>query len=55
MQPWVGALWWSPGSGAVPRTSGDAGRSKSFEFPALKTKATAKAAEGQGQAKKAEV
>ncbi|KAE8135524.1 signal peptidase subunit-domain-containing protein [Aspergillus pseudotamarii] len=55
VQPWVGALWWSPGSGAVPRTSGDAGRSKPFEFPALKTKATAKAAEGQGQAKKAEV
>ncbi|KAE8380797.1 signal peptidase subunit-domain-containing protein [Aspergillus bertholletiae] len=56
VQPWVGALWWSPGSGAVPRTAGDSGRSKPFEFPALKTKANAKAAEGsQGQAKKVEV
>ncbi|OGM44843.1 microsomal signal peptidase subunit (gp23) [Aspergillus bombycis] len=55
VQPWVGALWWSPGSGAVPRTDGDSGTSKPFKFPALKTKANAKTAEGQGQAKKVEV
>lgn len=36
VQPWVGALWWSPGTGAVPRTTGQAGRSKAFDFPALK-------------------
>ncbi|KAE8355758.1 signal peptidase subunit-domain-containing protein [Aspergillus coremiiformis] len=55
VQPWVGALWWSPGSGAIPRTKGNAGRSKPFEFPALKGKVNAKAAEGQAQAKKAKV
>jgi hypothetical protein len=56
VQPWVGALWWSPGSGTVPRTGGSDGRSKPFEFPALKKKvnagAGAGAAEGKGQAKK---
>ncbi|KAL1989290.1 hypothetical protein VTN96DRAFT_52 [Rasamsonia emersonii] len=36
VQPWVGALWWSPGTGAVPRTAGQAGRSKPFDFPAVK-------------------
>jgi len=37
IQPWVGALWWSPGSGAMfPRTKGTAGTSESFDFPALK-------------------
>lgn len=36
VQPWVGALWWSPASGAVPRTKGGVGRSKAFDFPALK-------------------
>lgn len=35
VQPWVGALWWSDGTGAWPRTDGQAGRSKSFDFPAL--------------------
>ncbi|KAH8702138.1 putative microsomal signal peptidase subunit [Talaromyces proteolyticus] len=38
VQPWVGALWWSDGTGTWPRTAGEAGRSKSFEFPALKVK-----------------
>ncbi|OXV08693.1 hypothetical protein Egran_03546, partial [Elaphomyces granulatus] len=37
VQPWVGALWWSPGTGTVPRTSGKAGRSQPFDFPALKS------------------
>lgn len=36
VQPWVGALWWSPATGAVPRTGGDEGRTEPFEFPALK-------------------
>lgn len=51
VQPWVGALWWSPGTGAVPRTAGKAGRSKPFDFPALKggNRADgARAAEGGG-------
>jgi len=37
VQPWVGALWWSPETGAAPRTSGKAGRSQQFDFPALKS------------------
>ncbi|KAJ0417710.1 signal peptidase subunit-domain-containing protein [Aspergillus carlsbadensis] len=36
VQPWVGALWWAPGSGAVPRTGGSNGASKAFDLPALK-------------------
>lgn len=36
VQPWVGLLWWSPRSGAIPRTAGTAGVSKPFDFPALK-------------------
>ncbi|KAL3462578.1 putative microsomal signal peptidase subunit [Aspergillus heterothallicus] len=36
VQPWVGALWWAPGSGAVPRTGGKNGVSKAFDLPALK-------------------
>ncbi|KAJ5708926.1 Signal peptidase 22kDa subunit [Penicillium malachiteum] len=38
VQPWVGALWWSPASGAVPHTDGSVGTSEAFEFPALKAK-----------------
>lgn len=38
VQPWVGALWWSDGTGTWPRTAGKAGRSKSFDFPSLKVK-----------------
>lgn len=40
MQPWVGALLWSEGTGAWPRTDGQVGRSKSFDFPAVKTKSS---------------
>ncbi|KAL4918496.1 signal peptidase subunit-domain-containing protein [Aspergillus aurantiobrunneus] len=36
VQPWVGALWWAPGTGAVPRTEGKTGLSKAFDLPALK-------------------
>lgn len=36
VQPWVGALWWGPGSGTVPHTAGSVERSKVFDFPALK-------------------
>ncbi|KAJ5182982.1 Signal peptidase 22kDa subunit [Penicillium capsulatum] len=38
VQPWVGALFWSPGTGAVPRTEGTVVRSEAFDFPALKEK-----------------
>lgn len=47
VQPWVGALWWSPGSGTVPRTLGSAGRSGGFDFPALK--GSKPQGQGQGQ------
>ena len=40
VQPWVGALLWSEGTGAWPRTEGQVGRSKSFHFPAVKAKST---------------
>ena len=35
VQPWIGALWWSPGSGAPPHTAGLAGKSETFDFPPL--------------------
>lgn len=38
VQPWVGALRWSPWTGATPRTSGTVLRSEMFDFPALKEK-----------------
>ncbi|PYI07996.1 signal peptidase 22 kDa subunit [Aspergillus sclerotiicarbonarius CBS 121057] len=46
VQPWVGALWWSPGSGSVPRTEGDVGTSKAFGLPALKNRAAASGSTG---------
>lgn len=46
VQPWVGALWWGPGTGAVPRTEGTMIRSAAFDFPPLKQKKP----EGQAQA-----
>ncbi|GAD96852.1 microsomal signal peptidase subunit (gp23), putative [Paecilomyces variotii No. 5] len=36
VQPWVGALWWSPGTGAIPHTSGQTGKTKAFDLPPLK-------------------
>ncbi|PLN77673.1 putative microsomal signal peptidase subunit [Aspergillus taichungensis] len=39
VQPWVGALWWSPRSGAaVQRTLGEAAQSEPFDFPPLKAR-----------------
>lgn len=52
VQPWVGALWWSLDSGAVPHTEGVAGRSAVFAFPELKgskPKTAASAAGGGGE------
>jgi hypothetical protein len=46
VQPWVGALWWSAGTGTIPRTSGKAGRSKVFSFPELKGSSKTNAAGG---------
>ncbi|GAB1212992.1 hypothetical protein ATERTT37_002141 [Aspergillus terreus] len=45
VQPWVGALWWSPATGTAPRTGGQVVSSKPFDFPALKKKAPPKEAE----------
>ncbi|OGE57125.1 hypothetical protein PENARI_c002G08325 [Penicillium arizonense] len=36
VQPWVGALWWAPNTGAVPRTAGTIISSEAFDFPELK-------------------
>jgi hypothetical protein len=36
VQPWVGALWWSPGTGAAPHTEGTVVNGEAFAFPALK-------------------
>ncbi|KAJ5318011.1 hypothetical protein PENANT_c004G00326 [Penicillium antarcticum] len=36
VQPWVGALWWAPATGAVPRTAGTIVPSAPFDFPELK-------------------
>lgn len=36
VQPWVGALWWSPGSGTVPRTEGGVGVTEGVRMPELK-------------------
>lgn len=47
VQPWVGALLWSEGTGAWPRTEGQVGRSKSFDFPAVKTKSTSSSTTAQ--------
>ncbi|KAJ5995646.1 Signal peptidase 22kDa subunit [Penicillium waksmanii] len=50
VQPWVGALWWAPATGAVPRTEGNVGRSEAFEFPALKQKKSEAGKEGAATA-----
>ncbi|OJJ83183.1 signal peptidase complex subunit SPC3 [Aspergillus glaucus CBS 516.65] len=55
VQPWVGALWWSPRSGSVPQTGGAAGVSKPFDFPQVKGSNRASTAAAQGQAQKSAV
>lgn len=55
VQPWVGLLWWSPRSGAIPRTSGTAGTSKPFDFPELKGSKRPEGAAAEGQASKEKV
>ncbi|CAG7923139.1 unnamed protein product [Penicillium olsonii] len=36
VQPWVGALFWAPRTGAIPRTAGTIVSSEPFDFPELK-------------------
>ncbi|KAJ5759755.1 Signal peptidase 22kDa subunit [Penicillium odoratum] len=49
VQPWVGALWWSPGSGAALRTEGTVLRSEAFDFPALKGKKVESQSQSQSE------
>ncbi|KAJ5908551.1 Signal peptidase 22kDa subunit [Penicillium taxi] len=49
VQPWVGALWWSPGSGTVPRTEGTVVQSEAFDFPELKVKKSEAAQQQEAQ------
>ncbi|KAL4929661.1 signal peptidase complex subunit SPC3 [Aspergillus undulatus] len=53
VQPWVGALWWAPGTGAVPRTEGGIGTRRAFDLPALKGSKGkgGGGSEGQGEVK----
>ncbi|KAL4952150.1 microsomal signal peptidase subunit [Aspergillus filifer] len=52
VQPWVGALFWAPGTGAVPHTEGSTGGKKAFDLPALKvSKKTATAGADEGKMK----
>ena len=48
VQPWVGALWWSPASGSAPHTAGLVEASKAFDFPALKDGSSSKAGANSG-------
>lgn len=50
VQPWVGALWWSPGSGTVPHTQGTVAGSAVTDFPPLKG---SKQTQSQPQAREA--
>ena len=54
VQPWVGALFWAPGTGAVPKTAGTIVSSKPFNFPEEKTAAEKRAKEEAEEAEKAE-
>lgn len=53
VQPWVGALFWAPRTGAIPRTAGTIVSSEAFDFPELKgnKKAAAEEKAKTGQAK----
>ncbi|EAW14784.1 signal peptidase complex subunit SPC3 [Aspergillus clavatus NRRL 1] len=54
VQPWVGALLWSPRTGAFPHTAGTIVDTKAFDFPALKG-SKASAAKASEQAAKSSV
>jgi hypothetical protein len=54
VQPWVGALFWAPGTGAVPRTAGTVVSSEVFDYPELKGNKKA-AAEAKAKAETASV
>lgn len=53
VQPWVGALFWAPGTGAVPRTGGTIVTSEPFDFPELKGNKKAAAEERAKDGQKA--
>ncbi|CAG8900284.1 unnamed protein product [Penicillium egyptiacum] len=53
VQPWVGALFWAPGTGAAPRTGGTIVSSEPFDFPEEKAAAEKRAKEA-GKAQKVE-
>jgi hypothetical protein len=54
VQPWVGALMWAPGTGAVPRTGGTIVSSEPFDFPEVKDTKKAAAEKRAKEAEKAE-
>ncbi|KAJ5941554.1 Signal peptidase 22kDa subunit [Penicillium verrucosum] len=54
VQPWVGALLWAPGTGAVPRTAGTIVNSEPFDFPEVKDNEKAAAEKRAKEAEKAE-
>lgn len=53
VQPWVGALFWAPGTGAVPRTGGTVVSSEPFDLPELKGNKKAAAEERAKETQKA--
>ncbi|KAJ6185457.1 hypothetical protein N7519_006758 [Penicillium mononematosum] len=54
VQPWVGALMWAPGTGAVPRTGGTIVSSEPFDFPEVKDTKKAAAEKRAKEAEKVE-
>lgn len=54
VQPWVGALMWAPGTGAVPRTGGSIVSSEPFDFPEVKDTKKAAAEKRAKEAEKVE-
>ncbi|KAJ5165504.1 Microsomal signal peptidase subunit (Gp23) [Penicillium coprophilum] len=53
VQPWVGALFWAPGTGAAPRTGGTIVSSEPFDFPEVKDNKKAAAEKRAKEAAKA--
>ncbi|KAJ5958169.1 Signal peptidase 22kDa subunit [Penicillium vulpinum] len=54
VQPWVGALFWAPGTGAAPRTGGTIVSSEPFAFPEVKDTKKAAAEKRAKEAEKAD-